>query len=258
MGAEAIVLTEGGDMELWYEYRREKNVELRNQLVLRHEYIVKSIAVQIVRKCHMEGHIDDLVSEGIIALIDAVEKYDPDRNVKFVTFATIKVRGAMIDFFRKQSAGYTRKAGQKAKMLREAEEVLTGQLQREPTRAEMASFLNLTADQFDREEKAAETINLISYEQVIEDYNYDHILFDVPSAQDGNPEDSLISADLCADLAGKIKKLNQQQQLVLSLYYMEELEIREIAEVLRIDPTEVSQIRFQAVRRLKRSMKQGV
>lgn len=259
MGLEGTALAEDTAFQLWMQYQENKDVYIRNQLVVHYERMVKSIALLVVRKCRMEHNLDDIIHEGIVALIDAVERFDINRNVKFNTFATIKIKGAMLDFCRKQIPGYRRKIAQQVHVLRDATDALINQLMREPTPQEIADYLRIPISEYEGILQMTDSVKLISLEQILSDWTNEHYQMEFTDMSDEyNPESTVARKELEQVLTEKIKLLNEEQQLVLSLFYSKDLEINEIAEVLGWDPVRVSQVRYQAVRRLKRNMRDYV
>ena len=117
---ERVVTKQKTTEDLWEEYLQNKEEDIRNTLVIRYGYIVKCIALKTVGAYQHFTYMDNLVNEGLIALLDAVEKFDPEKKVKFETYASIKVRGAMIDYIRKQDC-FPRRLKRIAKNISDAE-----------------------------------------------------------------------------------------------------------------------------------------
>ena len=124
--------------ELMRQYKETGSLELRNQLVMHYSYIAKAVAVKMSSTYHKYASVEEMVNHGAIALIDSLERYDPDQGVKFSTYAFTKVRGAIIDYVRKQD-WLPRRVRQTDILITKAEEQLTNELGRTPTREEMAA-----------------------------------------------------------------------------------------------------------------------
>ena len=135
--------------DLWAEYRQTRNTEIRNQIVIQYSYMVKCIALKTIGRYQYFNYMDDLVNEGLIALLDAVEKFDPDKKVKFETYASIKIRGAMIDYIRKQDC-FPRRLKRIAKNLNEAENDLSHKFGRNPTDQELADYLGVSLEDYQK------------------------------------------------------------------------------------------------------------
>lgn len=236
---------------LWTEYQKTKNSDIRNKLVLHYIVLVKKIAYKIFRNYRCFDSLDELVSEGIVALINAIDRFDIERNVKFETFISYRIQGSMLDYINKQN-GYVRKIYELSKQLFKAKEELTASLKREPTREEIADFLHISIEEYERNLLEIKPISMVSLDQVVVDSNMDEKQIEVSSGIKDDPAEILTCNEYSEVLAEGIKKLNEEQQLVLSLFYKEDLTVKEIADIINTDTQRVSQIRFQAIKRLKK------
>lgn len=242
---------DAGLAELWVQYTRSKDVGIRNELVLQYSEIVRKIAFKICRAYHVFDHSEELINEGIIALIYSIDKFEPERKIKFETFASHRVHGAMLDFINKKN-GYVRRKHDLTKAIYRALEVLRAQLQREPTHAELAQHLEISEEQLALDLCEIQPISMISISQTRVTPDLEEVYLELPASPESDPAVLVDREELCEELATSIAKLNHEQQLVLSLFYQEELTIGEIAEILQMETTRVSQIRFQAIKKLKR------
>jgi RNA polymerase sigma factor, FliA/WhiG family len=237
--------------ELWQEYQQSKNMELRNLIVVQYGYMVKCIALKTVGRYQYFNYMDDLVNEGVIALLDAVEKFDPDKKVKFETYASIKIRGAMIDYIRKQDC-FPRRLKRMAKSMNEAENTLSHQLGRNPTDQELAAYLDVSLGDYEKMQAETCSLNMLSFEELIYEKGVESLEFGLASDQIRGPEQVVAEKELQDVLAGYIDQLNEKEKLVISLYYKEQLKIKEISGVLEISDSRVSQIHSNALRKLKK------
>lgn len=241
-------------METWEEYLANRDVDLRNEIVMAYANLVKIIALRMRGVYKNYAQLDDVVNQGMIALIDAVEKYDPTRNIKFETFASIKVKGSIIDFIRTQD-WIPRRLRKLSGDLEQTYYHLCTQLERQPTHAELAKAMSLTTEQLDRVMEQTYNFNLLSYEEVVwqklttvgEDLSEDR-------AED-SPEGNLMENELRHQLGQAIDALNERERTVISLYYYEKLKLKEIAEVLGVSESRVSQIHSAAILKMKNTMK---
>ncbi|MBE6831561.1 MAG: sigma-70 family RNA polymerase sigma factor, partial [Ruminococcaceae bacterium] len=135
-------------------------------LVVQYSYIVKCIALKTVGRYQYFNYMDDIVNEGLIALLDAVEKFDFEKKVKFETYASIKVRGAMIDYIRKQDC-FPRRLKRIAKNISEAENMLNHRLGRNPTDQEIADFLQISLPDYEKMQAETCVLNMLSFEEMI-------------------------------------------------------------------------------------------
>ena len=242
---------------LWEEYAATKSPEVRNNIVLNYLGLVKGVALRLRGVYKNYAQLDDVVNQGIIALIDAVEKYDGERGIKFETFASIKVKGAIIDFIRAQD-WIPRRLRKLSSELEQTYAKLSGQLGREPTQGEIAKEMGLTTEQLDRVVEQTHSFNMLSYEELV--WQKMDALGDEP-ADDSigqSPEGKLMESELSAQLAQAIDRLSERERTVISLYYHENLKLKEIAGVLGVSESRVCQIHSAAILKMKASMKQYI
>lgn len=238
--------------ELWALYQRTKSPETRNQLVLHYMPVVKKIALNVYRRYRYFDSVDELVGEGVIALINAIDRFDLDRNVKFETFISYRIKGSMLDYINKQN-GYVRKIYEISKRFSIAREELEARLTREPTREEMANHLKMTLEEYERNLLEIKPVSTISLNQMVVDSStMEEMQTEISSGPQDDPAEILSTQDFSDVLTQGIKKLNEEQQLVLALFYKEDLTVKEIAEIMNTNTQRVSQVRFQAVKRLKK------
>lgn len=240
-------------IELWREYISSRSIDIRNKLIMEYSPLVKKIAVKTIGNYQYFNHMDDIINEGIIALMDAVEKFDLEKQVKFETFASIKIKGAMIDFIRRQDC-FPRRIKKMARSIAEAESYLGGELGRSPTQAELANHLGVTLPELDKMQLEVYSLNVYSFEQIIYETNSENIMAKYLVGNKDAPEQLLAEKEVCRVLAEAIKGLKDTEQLVISLHYKEQLKIKDIATVLKISDSRVSQIHSNALKKLKVAM----
>ena len=227
----------------------------REEVVLDYAPLVKHIANRLAARLPANLQVDDLVQAGMIGLLDAIEKYDPGREAQFRTYAEFRIKGAMLDDLR---AGdwIPRSVRSNADRLQHANVALMAELGRRPDEFEIAEKLGLSLAEYHDLLLKSRAIPLLQ----IEDLNAyrdddDGNIFDVlEDAAINNPLDTLSLQVLQERLAGAIAGLPEKEQLVLSLYYDEDLNLKEIGEVLGITESRVSQIRTQAIVRLRAAL----
>ena len=242
--------------ELWDEYLKNREEDIRNMLVLRYGYIVKCIALKTVGAYQHFNYVEDLINEGLIALLDAVEKFDPEKKVKFETFASIKVRGAMIDYIRKQDC-FPRRLKRIAKNIGEAENALSYELGRYPTDRELADFMDVGLPEYQKMQAETCALNMVSFEEMIYEKGVEDLRFSLTrNSSIHSPEQVVAEKELQSVLAELIDSLNEKEKLVISLYYKEQLKIKEISAVMGISDSRVSQIHSNALRKLKKSLEE--
>ncbi len=240
-------------IEQWKPYLESKSEKNRNDIVLEYMDLVKKIVMRFRGRFNNYAHIDDMINQGIIALIDAVEKYDPYMGNKFETFATVKVRGAIIDMMRKGD-WIPRNQRSLAKELDSVYSALYSELGREPAKEELATAMNLTVVTLDKVLEQRQNSMILSYEEVINEKMQVATPIYINSSDVQTPESSLLQTELVEQLAKAIEKLNEKERMVVSLYYYENLKLKEIAQVMNITESRVSQIHSAAILKMKHQM----
>ncbi|MDX1562958.1 MAG: RNA polymerase sigma factor FliA [Gammaproteobacteria bacterium] len=218
-----------------------------DELVTQHANLVKRIAYHIVSKLPPHIEIDDLIQAGMIGLINAAQNYSPSKGANFETYAGIRIRGAMLDEARK--ANWTpRSTVRQAKQISEAVREVENRTGREASGAEIAEALGLDLDEYHKVLENAASCRLFSFEQLAEDPERSALL---PESPEAGPESLLEDGQFRDALAEAIAGLPEREQLVLSLYYDDEMNLREIGEVLGVSESRVCQIHGQAVVRVR-------
>lgn len=240
-------------LTLWQDYIKTKDINIRNELVLVYMPILRKVANKVYRKYRCLDSVEELVSEGMIALITAIDRFDLERDVKFETFVSYRIHGAMLDYINKQN-GYVRRVRDISKELFTAKEELTSEIGREPDKTELALYLGISTEDLDKRMQESHPINIVSLDQMITDDNMDEHIFEVSSGEQDNPMYIVEQGGFSSTLTRCIKKLNKEQQLVLSLFYKEDLSVSEIADILNTDAKRIAQLRFQSVKKLKKMM----
>jgi RNA polymerase sigma factor for flagellar operon FliA len=197
---------------------------------------------------------EDAVSFGMCGLIEAMDRYDPQRGTNFNSYAVSRIRGAIIDAFRRMDR-LSRTMRQKVQGLQKARAELEADLGRSPTEAELATFTGMELDKL-REAETCASVVTVSLERIATpDQERDGARFEIVADDDeSNFADQLEQRELRQALASAIRSLPERERLVMALYYKEELTMREIAGVLGVSETRVSQLHAQAVRRLRGSL----
>lgn len=243
-------------IELIKKYRDTGEIEIRNEIVLRYSYIAKTVAAQMRGITSGYAEVEDIVNQGIITLIDCVERFEPNKDAKFETYAFLRVRGAVIDFVRKQD-WRPRRIKKTAKEVAAAYDELSNSLLREPTSRELSEHLNISEDELHKHYSEISRSNVLSFEALLENAaQSDFRNFD---EEDENvPEQSLFKQELEKELAKAIDSLNERERLVVSLYYYENLKLAEIAKVLEVSESRVCQIHAKAIEKMKKAMESYV
>jgi len=221
-----------------------------SELVARHSELVKRIAYHLLGRLPPAIQIEDLVQAGMVALIEAAQKFDASKGASFETYAGIRIRGAMIDEVRK--GDWTpRSVHRNARAISEAIQLLENRLGREARESEIAAELGIDIASYHAMLQDQACARLQSFEELLPEAEEDEgDEFDLPGSHAG-PQQQIEREHFIAALGSAIGQLSQREQLVLSLYYDEELNLKEIAAVLGVTESRISQIISQAALRLR-------
>ncbi len=228
------------------------NVEFEKQ-VLDHLGIVKIIASRIHTRIHWTVDLPDLVNTGILGLIDAVRKYDPARGVKFSTYASLRIKGAIIDELRNLDWA-SRRQRQKIKAVESAFETLEAQLGRPAGEEEVAESLNMSLAEFQglRDEAGDAGIGVFRIDSEDEANISDAktLKYYIDETRE-SPDLVMEKEEMKKLLVEFIKALPEKEKLVLSLYYLEDLNLKEIGKIMDLTDSRISQLRTGAILRLR-------
>ncbi len=251
-----MILTDNNQVQsnedkLWEQYYATRDVHTRNLIIEKYSYLVKIIALKLRGIYQQYGDVEDIVNEGMIALMEVIEKYDTSKNTKFETYASIRIRGSIIDYVRKQD-WIPRKVKSDYKVVKEAENELSNKFGRVPADTEIAKHLKMDMDQFNQIVNNAYGTSIISFEELLGEANLRDN--ELNSAYE-LPEQKMESKELRQVLVESINNLNEKEKLVISLYYKEELKLKDIADILNISNSRVSQIHTSALQKLGKNIK---
>ena len=235
-------------------YKRTGDETLKWPLVLRYEGLIKSAALQIRGVYSSFAQVDDIVSEGILTLLTSIDKFDPDKGIKFETYVAKRIRGMVIDLARKQD-WLPRNIRQRAKEIDAAVSHLANELGRFPTDQEVAGHLGIATDKYQKEAARVALSNTLSLDALMDARDMEGGRFEL-SDQDPKlqPETVLEDRELQETLAAGISSLQENEQIVLSLYYEKNLSMKEIAQVMGVSEPRISQIHSRAIQKLREHM----
>lgn len=229
----------------------------REQLIVEYAALIKFIAQKIAARLPSNIELDDLMSAGVIGLMDAIEKYDSSRDNKFKTYAEFRIRGAILDELRAQD-WVPRSVREKAKILERCYQKIEQEKGRQATDEEAAEKLGVSQDQFHEMLHEVRSVALLSYDDLGNLSNADkrsiHGTGEMGSKVT-TPFSAVGVAHLKSIVATAIEDLPEKQRLVLALYYYEDLNLKEIGRVLDVTESRVSQLHSQAILKLKARLK---
>jgi RNA polymerase sigma factor for flagellar operon FliA len=239
---------------LWRAFRASGDQAIRDRLIVTYAPLVKYVAGRL--GSGLPAHVDDedLVSYGLLGLIGAIERYDPDRDVKFETYAIARIRGAIIDELRALD-WVPRSVRSRARDIERAIAELEAKLGRAPTDEEIAKKLGLSEEDLNESLSEISRSSIAALDELwtISGTGGDQVaLIDtIEDTEAPDPQSALSQTELREAIADAIARLPEREKLVVTLYYYEELTLREIGEVLGVTESRVSQLHTKAVLRLK-------
>jgi RNA polymerase sigma factor for flagellar operon FliA len=240
--------------ELWAEFKRTGDLQARDRLIVHYSPLVKYVAGRVSAGLPHSIEQADLVSYGIFGLIDAIEKFDTSRNIKFETYAITRIKGSIIDELRSID-WVPRSVRAKARSVERAYAKLEAKLLRTPTDAEVAEELNISEDELQQIFNQISFVGLIALDEVLSSGSGERgetttLVDTIPDRGDG-PVAAFEIEEMKQLLAGAINRLGDREKIVLTLYYYESLTLAQIGEVLGVTESRVCQIHTKAVLQLR-------
>jgi len=246
---------------LWQELRRTGDKAVRDRLILTYAPLVKYVAGRL--GSGLPAHVDegDLVSYGLLGLIGAIERFDPDRDIKFETYAMSRIKGSIIDELRSLD-WVPRSVRSRAREIERTIGELEARLGRAPTDEEIAQKIGITTEELNDSLSDISRSSIAALDELwtISGDTGDQVsLLDTIEDSEGpQPQTALAQTEMREALGEAIARLPEREKLVVTLYYYEELTLREIGEVLGVTESRVSQLHTKAILRLKARLSGGV
>lgn len=238
----------------WSEYQKKPTPEIRERLILAYAQLVKLVAGRLSMYLGHNVEYDDLVSYGIFGLIDAIDKFDMDKNVKFETYASLRIRGAILDQIRKMD-WIPRTIRQKQKRIDAIIKEIEMETGKNASDEEIAEKLGISTDEYDEWQSQMKITGLVSLNEYVEQGS------DV--AQDLNqrttsrfegPEENIEKQELTQVLQEALELLTEKECKVITLYYYEELTLKEISNILEVSESRISQLHTKALQKMRGKM----
>ena len=242
--------------ELFTRYKQSGDKKIRNEIVVLYGELLKYAVISTRNMYQKYCDAEDISNEAAIALMSAIESFDPERNVKFETYASLKMRGAIIDYIRSQDV-IPRSVRRFSKELDTAFSELYSRLDREPTTDEIAEYLNLPKEKLHQKMADSASASALSFEELILNGETDF-----SSSEDSSgiweTEKRIYFKERSEILKNAIDCLKEQQKLVISLYYYERLKFSDIAKVMDVSESRVCQIHSKAMLNLRYSLEKYI
>ncbi|MBD5458634.1 MAG: FliA/WhiG family RNA polymerase sigma factor [Lachnospiraceae bacterium] len=244
-------MDEAGRKKLWEEYDKTKSSALREKIILEYAPLVKMVAGRLSMYLGYNVEYEDLVSYGIFGLIDAIDKFDALKDVKFETYASLRIRGAILDQIRKMD-WIPRTIRQKQKRIDTAIKEIEARCGRGATDEEIAKNLGISNEEYVEWQSQMKITNVVSLNEFLEQGS------EIPNdnsfnrkAQFDEPEEVIERDELKRILAGALELLTEKERKVIVLYYYEDLTLKEISSILEVSESRTSQLHTRALQKMK-------
>ena len=235
--------------KLWDEYAVRRSPELREKIIVEYAPLVKIVAGRLGMYLGYNVEYDDLVGYGVFGLIDAIDKFDFAKDVKFETYASLRIRGAILDQIRKMD-WIPRTIRQKQKKIDAAIKDVEVSKGRAATDTEIAESLGISEDEYADWQSQMAVTNVVSLDEFIEQ-GTEAPIKDTSHTRVEGPEEALEKEELRKMLAESLELLTEKERKVIVLYYYEELTLKEISNVLEVSEPRVSQLHVRALQKMK-------
>ena len=239
---------------LWSVFKQTGDYEAKDKLLLNYAYLVKWIVRRMMPKYNNYNEYDDLVSCGMLGLIDAVDKFELKHEVKFETYAVTRIRGEILDYMRSQDWAPP-SLRKKITAITTAYEVFETQNPGRSADQAVADSLNMQVDQVQKILTQTHMFNLINFEDALSSTNPEA---EIKSRDESTPEDELIDKEKKEILAEVLDALPEKERLVITLYYYEGLLLKEIAEILHVTESRVSQIHSKVLAKMRTKLEKVI
>ena len=252
--SEKEKLTDEEFAALYNEYKTSGNIALRNRLVMAYSYIAQVSAFQLRGIADTTAQVEDMINQGIVTLIDCIDRYDISKGIRFESYAYMRVRGGIIDLIRKQD-WIPRRVRVNAKEINRTASELANMLGREPTQQEIADKMGIDIQKLRKYNAEISNAADYSFEELIQNVSQMGGALENSSADDITPERNLLREELRKVLKEAIENLSERERLVITLYYFENLNLSDISKVMEVSVQRVSQINTRAVTKLRDCLK---
>ena len=239
-------LKEKTNEELLALYQESGEISIKQELVMRYLYIVKTIASQMRGVYAGSLQMEDIINEGVIAIMKGIDRYDPERDNKFETFISRRIRGMIIDLVRKND-WMPRDFRKQVRMMEDARIALGN----EATEEEIAKHIGMDVKKYRKIQRMSVIMNVLSLDMLVdEEDEHQSLQLSIRDAS-SQPEKAFLQEESKQLLSEAVRSLKEKEQLVISLYYVEELNMGQIAQVMGVSEPRISQIHSGAIRKLK-------
>ncbi|MCR5304396.1 MAG: FliA/WhiG family RNA polymerase sigma factor [Lachnospiraceae bacterium] len=246
-------MDEAGKKRLWQDYRRLGSPEIREQLIVEYAPLVKIVAGRL--SMYLGGNVeyDDLVSYGVFGLIDAIDRFDDLKDVKFETYASLRIRGSVLDQIRKMD-WIPRTVRQRQKRIDDAIREIEAETGHQASDEEIRNKLGITEDELLNWQSQMKVTGVVSLDEFMEqgaDVSGSQQIYNRSSFNDG-PEEALEKKELKQMLKDSLENLTEKERNVVMLYYYEDMTLKEISQSMGVSESRVSQLHSKAIQKMRK------
>ena len=238
--------------KLWKSYSEKPTTELREQLIVEYAQLVKIVAGRLSMYLGHNVEYDDLVSYGIFGLIDAIDKFDADKNVKFETYASLRIRGSILDQIRKMD-WIPRTVRQKQRQIDDAVKAVEMRTGKNATDEELANELGVTEEELCNWQSQLKVTNVVSLNE-FEETGPEPVMDATHNSHFAQPEDVVAESELKEMLLSALELLTEKERRVIELYYYEDMTLKEISQILEVSESRVSQLHTKGLMKMRKKM----
>lgn len=238
--------------KIWEKYTKNPTQEMREQIIIEYAPLVKIVAGRL--SMYLGGNIEyeDLVSYGVFGLIDAIDKFDTNKDVKFETYASLRIRGSILDQIRKMD-WIPRTVRQRQRKIDEAIKSLEARTGKTPTDEMLAEELGVSGEELLSWQSQLKVTNVVSLNEFVESGN-EPVMDAKGNFRFAQPEEVIAETELKRMLKDAMQLLTEKEQKVILLYYYEDLTLKEISRVLEVSESRISQLHTKALQKMKKKM----
>lgn len=238
--------------KIWEKYTKNPTQEMREQIIIEYAPLVKIVAGRLSMYLGRNVEYEDLVSYGVFGLIDAIDKFDTNKDVKFETYASLRIRGSILDQIRKMD-WIPRTVRQRQRKIDEAIKSLEARTGKTPTDEMLAEELGVSGEELLSWQSQLKVTNVVSLNEFVESGN-EPVMDAKGNFRFAQPEEVIAETELKRMLKDAMQLLTEKEQKVILLYYYEDLTLKEISRVLEVSESRISQLHTKALQKMKKKM----
>ena len=238
--------------KIWEKYTKNPTQEMREQIIIEYAPLVKIVAGRLSMYLGDNVEYEDLVSYGVFGLIDAIDKFDTNKDVKFETYASLRIRGSILDQIRKMD-WIPRTVRQRQRKIDEAIKSLEARTGKTPTDEMLAEELGVSGEELLSWQSQLKVTNVVSLNEFVESGN-EPVMDAKGNFRFAQPEEVIAETELKRMLKDAMQLLTEKEQKVILLYYYEDLTLKEISRVLEVSESRISQLHTKALQKMKKKM----